>query len=82
MNTVTGLQVGSQTPLFEHRSFGEQRPKWIVWLSYNIERTSGTFLILNEDGSILRETVLPEGGTNVVVIKPASFKRGSTSHVK
>ena len=72
---VTGISFGSQQPLIEHRTFGEGTPKWIIWLSYNPDRTHGTYLVLNEDGSIIRETEYPEGGVECAVIKPASYKR-------
>jgi hypothetical protein len=78
---VVGIDFGAQTPLLEHRSFGECVPKWIVWLAYNKDRTAGTYLVLNEDGSVLRETTYPDGGVETVVIKPQSYKRGSNRKV-
>lgn len=78
---VVGIEFSSQQPLIEHRSFGEGIPKWIVWLSYDAERVHGTYLVLNEDGSVIRETEYADGGVEAVVIKPASYKRGSNRGV-
>lgn len=79
---VTGLtlELGSQMPLLEFRTFGESKPKWILWLAYNSKRDEGTYLILNDDGSIWRETILSEGGTNVVVITPPCVKVRKFNH--
>lgn len=78
---VVGIQFGGQQPLIEFRTFGEGTPKWIVWLAYNPDRTFGTYLVLNEDGSILRETEYPDGGVEVAVIKPAEYKRANKREV-
>ena len=76
----TGIDFCGQPQLLEFRRFGETVPRWILWLAYNPDRTLGTYLVLNEDGSIWRETVYPEGGTDVCVITPPSRQRTKSSH--
>jgi len=76
----TGLDFAGQTPLLEFRILGESIPRWLVWLSYNPDRTQGTYLILNEDGSIWRETTYPDGGVETGVIAPQVRKAGRARH--
>ena len=61
----------SGQPLLAERRIFSGPPKWIIWLSYSQDRTEGTYLILNNDGSMWRETTHGDGSTSVVVIKPA-----------
>jgi len=35
--------------------------QWRLWLAYNPTLTEGTFLILNDNGTITRRTILPDG---------------------
>lgn len=77
---VTGITSSNQIPLLEFRVFGEHKPKWIVWLSYNPDRDAGTYLILNDDGSIWRETTYPDGGVDTVLITPASERKRKYNH--
>lgn len=58
----TGLIDSHQVPLIECDfcvSTGEH--SWLIWINYNRERTCGTCLRLNSDGSITRETWTPTG---------------------
>lgn len=77
---VTGVTATAQTPLLEFRTFGEGKPKWILWLAYNPNRDAGTYLLLNDDGSVYRETIYPDGGCDCVVVTPPSIKKGRTNH--
>ncbi len=45
---------------------------WLIWINANIDFTQGTFIKLNDDGTIDRVTVNPDGSEDVFVIK----KRG------
>ena len=67
---VVEIKSSGQPILAERRELGSP-PKWIIWLSYSQDRTEGTYLILNNDGSMWRETTHGDGSTSVVVIKPA-----------
>lgn len=67
---VTEIRSSGQPILAERRAFSSP-PKWIIWLSYNEDRTEGTYLILNNDGSMWRETTHGDGSTSVAMIKPA-----------
>jgi len=52
----------------EHNPYGA----WMIWINANINFTLGTYIKLNDDGSIERVTVLTDGTEDVFVIK----KRG------
>jgi hypothetical protein len=67
---VTEIKSSGQPVLAERRIFSGP-PKWVIWLSYNLDRTEGTYLVLNQDGSIWRETTHGDGSTSVAIIKPA-----------
>lgn len=67
---VVEIKSSGQPILAERRIFSGP-PKWIIWLSYNEDRDEGTYLILNQDGSVWRETTHGDGSTSVVTIKPA-----------
>jgi len=71
----TGVDIMGQTPLLEQRTFGENNPLWLLWLAYNPDRTSGTYLVLSHDGSILRETIYSDGSMQVGIITPAQKLR-------
>lgn len=75
MNAITGIIAMGQIPLLEHRSFGDAPPRWIVWLAYNKDRTSGTYLILSNDGAIWKETTYPDGSVSCHIVKESSFRR-------
>lgn len=78
---VTGVDVTGQIPLLEYRRFGEAPPKWILWVAYNPRKDAGTYLVLSEDGSILRETTYPDGSVECSVITPAHYRRAGVRHV-
>lgn len=62
----TALITTHQVPLLVHAG-----PHWQVWISYAPKMEAGTYLVLREDGSIMRETLSPTGEViNVVTIKP------------
>lgn len=42
---------------------------WMVWINSNIDFTQGTFIQLNDDGTIQRVTVEPDGTEDVFDIK-------------
>jgi len=42
---------------------------WMVWISANIDFTRGTYILLNDDGTIDRVTVNPDGTEDVFAIK-------------
>lgn len=67
---VTEIKSSGQPILAERHRFNSPA-KWIIWLSYNTNRTAGTYLILNNDGSIWRETTHPDGSVSCAEIKPA-----------
>lgn len=52
----------------EQRTLGA----WMIWINANINFTLGTYIKLNDDGSIERVTVETDGTEDVFVIK----KRG------
>lgn len=79
---VTGLTTTGQIPLLEFRSFGESKPKWIIWLAYNPNRDAGTYLILNDDASVWRETTYPDGSVECVVITPPNYVKHRGNHEK
>lgn len=79
---VTGISPTAQTPLLEFRTFGESVPKWIVWLAYNPNRDAGTYLILNNDGSIIRETTYPDGSVEVAQIALPSLHGKRFGHTR
>lgn len=79
---VTGFNVSAQTPLLEFRTFGENKPKWIVWLAYNTNRDAGTYLILHDDGSVWRETTYPDGSVSCAVITPPTYVKPRGHHEK
>jgi hypothetical protein len=56
MRQLTALVGSHQIPLLECR--GEA---WIIWISYDKDKESGTYLTLLPTGKILRSTQLPTG---------------------
>lgn len=42
---------------------------WMIWINVNINFTLGTYIKLNDDGSIERVTVNPDGTEDIFVIK-------------
>ena len=79
----TGIEHHGQMPLLEFCIIGtDTKPKWVLWIMYNEDRTQGTYLIPNEDGSIWLETTYPDGGTGCCVIKPATYKGKGLGHTK
>ncbi len=42
---------------------------WMVWINANINFTLGTYIKLNDDGTIERVTVLTDGTEDIFVIK-------------
>lgn len=77
---VTGVRTTAQTPLLEFRTFGEAKPKWILWLSYNPNRDAGTYLIMQDDGSVWRETSYEDGSVECAVVTPPSFPKPKGNH--
>jgi hypothetical protein len=66
-NLITGVDLSGQIPLLE-----KSGPHWLLWLSYNPERSQGTFLRLLSDGQIWRETLLHDGSVRTQIIKPST----------
>lgn len=65
----TGIVATHQLPLLEYTG-----AMWLVWLSYNKDRTEGIYLRLWDDGSITREALAHDGAIgNVSTIKPKSM---------
>jgi hypothetical protein len=62
----TGIVGTHQTPLIEYT-----KENWLVWLSYNNDRTEGIYLRLHKNGSITREALAYDGSvSNISTIKP------------
>lgn len=68
-NVVTGITLIGQIPALEHVKNGHDGKRWRVWLSYDDDYTSGVYLQLEPDGSIVRYSVLRGKINKVVTIK-------------
>lgn len=79
---VTGVGVTPQMPLLEFRTFGEGKPKWILWLAYNTNRDAGTYLILHDDGAIWRETTYPDGSVECGIVTPPCHTKPKGNHAR
>lgn len=42
---------------------------WMIWINVNADFTLGTYIKLNDDGTIERVTVNPDGTEDIFVIK-------------
>ena len=47
---------------------------WLIWINSNIDFTLGTFIKLNDDGTIDRVTLNPDGSEDIFCIKSAKDK--------
>jgi len=71
----TGIVATHQMPLLEHVRGGHDGDQWLVWLSYNKDRTEGIYLRLERSGEIRREALAYDGSvSNVSLIKPGRVK--------
>lgn len=50
--------------------FIEGTGAWMVWINASRDNNYGTYLLLHDDGSIERVTAEPDGGEDIMTIKP------------
>ena len=56
-NVMTGITLAGQMPALEHARNGHVGRVWRLWLSYNDDFSSGSYLRLDENGQILRQII-------------------------
>ena len=63
-------RIHADVPSLVHDGYmHEEHGAWILWVSANINMTLGTYIKLNDDGTIERVTINPDGTEDVFVIK-------------
>ena len=70
-NVMTGLTLAGQLPVIEHARAGHAGYVWRVWMAYNDNYDTGTYLQLADDGTITRCIVYQNKITKQEVVKEA-----------